>query len=130
MTRRKPAHVSFGDWIEGQIRTAQDRGDFDDLPGTGKPIPAGAKDGMDWVAKKMREEQADPTTFLPPSLALAKEIEDLPARVRRERSEKRVRELAEDLNDRIRQAYREPQVGPPMRVAPVDVDEIVQAWRG
>lgn len=27
------------DWIGLQIRVAQERGDFDDLPGAGKPIP-------------------------------------------------------------------------------------------
>src|SRR5947208_9650382 len=128
MTERKPAGVSFETWIDAQIRLARERGEFDDLPGTGKPIPPGG-DGLDWLARKLREESVDPATFLPPSLALAREVEQLPDRLRAERSEARVREIADDLNARIYQAYRLPQDGPPIRVAPVDVDAVVAQWR-
>jgi hypothetical protein len=39
MTERKPPGMRYEDWIERQIREAQERGAFDDLPGAGKPIP-------------------------------------------------------------------------------------------
>ncbi len=39
MTERKPPGVSFETWIDKQIREAADRGEFDNLPGAGKPIP-------------------------------------------------------------------------------------------
>jgi hypothetical protein len=39
MTEREPPGMRCEDWIERQIREAQERGAFDDLPGAGKPIP-------------------------------------------------------------------------------------------
>ena len=38
MTERKPPGVGFGTWVERQIREATERGEFDNLPGTRKPI--------------------------------------------------------------------------------------------
>ena len=40
MTERKPPEESFPSWIDRQIIEAEKRGVFDNLPGTGKPIPA------------------------------------------------------------------------------------------
>ncbi len=118
-------------WVEHQIRTAQRRGDFDNLPGAGQPI-AGIKDShdtMDWVAAKLRRENVDVAGLLPPSLALAKEVEELPERVAQLRSEHAVREYIEDLNKRIREAHRRPQEGPPMRTRSQDVEQILADWR-
>lgn len=131
MTERKPPDVSFEDWIERQIRTAQEGGAFDDLPGAGKPIPNTGRvdDELDWIAKKVKRENLDTSALLPPSLALPKELEDLPARVSRERSEEKVREIVLDLNERIRQEHRRPHHGPPLRAMPVDVEKIVEAWK-
>lgn len=131
MPERKPPDASFESWTEVQIRSAQERGDFDNLPDSGKPLsgldrPRGE---LDWVAKKIRDEDGSVSALLPESLALRKEIEDLPRRVERERSEERVREIVRDLNERIRVAHQQPQVGPPLRATPVDVEEVVQAWR-
>lgn len=131
MTQRKPSSMSVPDWVEHQIRTAQQRGEFDNLPGTGEPIPDldHRRDELAWVADYLRRENVDAATVLPPALALAKEVEQLPQRLRRERSPARVRELVEDLNARIRAAYRAPQSGPPMRVRPVDADTVLSQWR-
>jgi Domain of unknown function (DUF1992) len=38
VTERKPPGVRHEDWIERQIREAQERGDFDNLRGAGKPL--------------------------------------------------------------------------------------------
>ncbi|WP_037834016.1 DnaJ family domain-containing protein, partial [Streptomyces sp. NRRL S-481] len=37
MTERKPPGVDFGSWVDKQIRDAETRGEFDRLPGAGKP---------------------------------------------------------------------------------------------
>ncbi len=131
MTTRKPPSVSFPDWIERQIRTADAEGAFDHLPGKGKPIA-----GLDrpqhelaWVANYLRRENVDVAAMLPPALALAKEVETLPERLLRERSETRVRQLIEDLNARIRQAHARPADGPPVRVKMVNVDAVLDQWR-
>jgi len=117
------------DWVERQIRQAQERGELDNLPGAGKPLPKRPGGTMEWVAQKLREENVDTTALLPTALALAKEVAALPARLARERSEKRVREIIADLNARITRAHRDPQVGPPVRTGLVDEAEAVERWR-
>lgn len=77
LTERKPLGMPAEDWVERQIRQAQERGDFDNLPGAGKPIPQRPSGTMEWVATKLREENIDSTALLPPSLALRKEVENL-----------------------------------------------------
>jgi hypothetical protein len=61
-------HESF---VERLIRQAVERGDFDDLPGAGKPIPGvGTFDGEGWWIRRWvernRARDADDTT-IPPS---------------------------------------------------------------
>lgn len=129
MTERKPTGVSFESWVERQVREARECGSFDDLPGTGKPLPRTTYDEMAWVREKARREDLPVSALLPPSLAVAREVEDLPGRLARERSEPWVRALVADLNARIDAARRGPQVGPPVRTALLDVDAVVAAWR-
>jgi hypothetical protein len=128
MTDRKPPGMSAEAWVKRQIRLAQERGQLDDLPGAGKPLPKRGGDVMDWVAQKLRDENHDVTALLPPSLALPKEVEALPARLMTVRTEREVRELVADLNERIMQVHRNPQVGPPLRLGPLDEDEVVADW--
>jgi hypothetical protein len=52
MTERKPAGVTFESWVERQVREARERGSFDDLPGTGRPLPPSASDDMAWIREK------------------------------------------------------------------------------
>jgi hypothetical protein len=129
VTERKPAATPIGDWVERQIRAAQDRGEFDDLPGAGKPLPKRTGDVMEWVAEKLRAENADTRALLPPSLALRKEIEELPGRLVSVRTERAVREIVADLNARIKKEILVPRGGPPLLVRPVEVEEAVATWR-
>ncbi len=129
MTERKPRGVSVESWVEKQIREAKERGSFDDLPGSGRPLPPTATDELAWVRQKAQREGLPVTALLPPSLAVAKEVEDLPAVLARERSEERVRRHVEGVNARIDAARRGPATGPPVRTALLDVQEVVAAWR-
>ena len=131
MTERRPPGTSTGDWIESQIRAAQEAGAFDDLPGMGKPIPDlhVPETELDYAAKLARREGLDLSAMLPPGLALAKEVEDLPERLRALPSEARVRDAVADLNTRILAAIRGPQIGPPVRTRPLDVEAVVEQWR-
>ena len=131
MTQRKPGNVSFEGWVEHQIRRAQEAGAFDNLPGAGKPLPGidRPRGELDWLVSYVRRENLDVLPMLPPSLALAKELEDLPEKLAHEHSAKRVRQLIDDVNGRIREAHRRPQVGPPLRAMPVDVERVVSEWR-
>jgi hypothetical protein len=114
--------------VDKAIRQAQERGEFDNLPGTGKPIP-GAGEPYDenwWVKGLLKRENA---SVLPPPLALRKECEELADRMAGERSEIRVREIVADLNDRIRAVRRVAMDGPAIPLPTVDVDPVVAAWR-
>ncbi|OXM67717.1 DUF1992 domain-containing protein [Amycolatopsis vastitatis] len=131
MTRRKPPKVAFRWWVDRQIAEARERGEFDDLPGTGKPLPkpTGNDAATDWVLREVKKGGHDTKALLPPALALKREVQDLPETLAAERTEQRVRELVEDLNRRIRQAYLNHHTGPPLTVALVDVEEAVADWR-
>jgi hypothetical protein len=129
MTERKPAGMPVGDWVDRQIRAAQERGEFDNLPGAGKPLPKRSGDVLEWVAEKLRAENADGRALLPPSLALRKELEELPAQLASVRSEAKVREIVADLNRRIKREILVPRDGPPLLVRPVDVESAVARWR-
>lgn len=129
MTERKPAGMSSETWVDKQIREATARGEFDNLPGAGKPIPGKGfpDDELWWVKQYVARERLD--FALPTSLKLRKEVEDLPARLDRERQETRARHLVEDLDRRLRAAIRTPPAGPPVILRPLDVDAVLVDWR-
>jgi len=129
VTERKPVNMPVGDWIDQQIRAAEERGEFDDLPGRGKPLPKRTGDVMEWVAEKLRAENTDTKALLPPSLVLRKELEELPERLAGVRSEAKVREIVTDLNNRIKREILIPRGGPPLLVRLVDVEAVVARWR-
>ncbi|GAA3794626.1 DUF1992 domain-containing protein [Sphaerisporangium flaviroseum] len=128
MTERKPPGVSFETWIDRQIREAMERGEFDDLPGTGKPIPDLDKpyDELWWVKQKLRRENV---SYLPPTLALRKEAEDALAAASAAESEHEVRRIVADINETIRKAIRTGLSGPPLNLMPFDVERVVREWR-
>jgi hypothetical protein len=127
MTQRKPPGVSFETWIDRQIREATDRGEFDDLPGAGRPIEDLEQplDELWWIRQKMQRENI---AYLPPSLALRKEVQDGRAEASRAGSEAEVRRIVTVLNDKIRAANRVPLSGPPHNLAMFDVDAVVRDW--
>lgn len=115
-------------WVDLQIRQAMDRGDFDNLPGTGKPIEGlGEHHDPDWWLKKLVERER--ITVLPPSVALRKEDAELDATLDRLFSEREVRAHVEDFNDRVVRARYSLHPGPPLITMPRDVDATVAAWR-
>jgi hypothetical protein len=129
MTERKPPGMPFESWVDAQISRGLARGDFDDLPGAGKPLPRRSGDSIyDWVVQKARQENIDVFGMLPPGLALRKEKEDLPRRVALLPSEAAVRALVEDFNDRVRLFWRRPQDPPVVPVGLADVGELLAAW--
>jgi hypothetical protein len=115
--------------IDRQIREAQERGEFDDLPGTGKPLPGHGEpyDENWWIKDLVRRENI--TGVLPASLALRKEADDLLQAVARLTTESAVRALVTDLNKRIARARRGLIDGPPVVLSTFDVDDVVRAWR-
>src|SRR5215472_19355799 len=113
MTERKPPGMHFTSWIDQQIQEAEERGAFDDLPGTGKPLPRHPDDdGQRWIREKLRREGVSADELLPPPLKLRKERARLVESVPEMDSEQEIRAAAADLNRRIAEWRRVP-VGPP-----------------
>ena len=116
--------------IDQQIRAAEARGEFDDLPGAGQPLPALDRPySEDWWLKDLVEREKLGRHVLPPSLALRKEAQELLAGELDCRSEATVRETVADYNGRVLEARRKPLSGPPVVLAELDVDQVVRAWR-
>ena len=67
--------------VERAIREAQERGEFDDLPGAGKPLPdlGDPDDPLWWLRRKAEREQLDLSLALPTALQLRKEAAAFPA---------------------------------------------------
>ncbi|MDX3236554.1 DUF1992 domain-containing protein [Streptomyces sp. ME03-5709C] len=128
MTERKPPGVPFESWVDRQIREATERGAFDDLPGAGKPLAAMDRpyDELWWIREKMAREGL---SHLPASLRLCKEVEDAMDAASRAPSEREVRRIVGDVNDRIRRGLRTPMEGPPLNLVPYDVEDVVARWR-
>src|SRR6478609_6862987 len=119
----------YESWVDRQVREAIERGEFDNLPGAGKPIRGldGRQDENWWIRRKLESE--DIRGALPTSLSLRKEIEELPDRLAEERNERDVREIVEDLNARIRDAVARRVEGPVVFIKTVNVETAVDRWR-
>jgi len=116
--------------VEKAIREAQERGQFDNLPTSGKPLPGldGPDDELWWVRNYVRREGLSGEEFLPESLLLRRQRERIDDAVANLRTEQAVRDHVEDLNRQIKRA-RLVSSGPPVVVRPADVDEVVARWR-
>ncbi|WP_406086536.1 DUF1992 domain-containing protein [Streptomyces virginiae] len=128
MTERKPPGVSFESFVDRQIRQATERGDFKSLPGYGKPLASldAPYDEQWWIKDKLHREGF---AVLPPALALRKEAEDVVEKVRAARSERQVRDVLTEINEKVAAALRMPPPGPPLGLTEFDVEAEVRAWR-
>lgn len=116
-----------GLWVDLQIRAAMERGEFDDLPGAGKPLPGidGTHDPDWWVKKLVEREQL---AVLPAALALRREDAELDEQLDRCARAEDVRQTLEDFNHRVVEARRQLQGGPPVITPVRDVDVEVERW--
>jgi hypothetical protein len=116
-------------WVDMQVRRAIERGDFDNLPGAGKPIRGlGTTHDPDWWVKSLIEREKI-TGVLPPALALRKEDAEFDSVLDAEATEAAVREHVDDFNRRVIAARRQLLGGPPVVTRTRDVDDEVAAWR-
>jgi hypothetical protein len=115
--------------VDTAIQQAIRRGEFDDLPGAGKPIP-----GLDrpydpdwWIKRKIEREQLH--GLGPAALTLRVEDAELEQRLDALGSASDARELLEDFNARVVEARRQLLGGPPVITATRDVEAELTAWR-
>ena len=117
------------EWVDQQIRVAMAKGEFDDLPGAGKPIKdLGAEHDPDWWLKRLIEREHI-TGVLPEALQLRKDDAELHATLDRISSEKQVRDELETFNTRVLNARRQLQGGPPVITPLRDIEAEIAAWR-
>lgn len=111
------------------IREATERGEFDNLPGQGKPIPGlgDRRDENAWLKSFLEREKV--SMPLPPSLQLRKDVAQLQETLADVRREEDARAVIEALNDRIRDSHRRRLDGPVIHVRLVDVDAALADWR-
>ncbi|MDQ8702471.1 DUF1992 domain-containing protein [Streptomyces sp. LHD-70] len=128
MTERKPPAVSFESWVDRQIREAEQRGDFAELPGIGRPLPGLDRpyDEQWWLKEKMRRENI---SVLPPALALRKEAEDALAAAEAAPTEATARRILTEINKKITSMLLRPPPGPPLGIKPYDVEDVLARRR-
>lgn len=128
MTERKPFGVPYEDWIDRQVREAAERGEFDNLPGAGKPIKGLDRpwDITHWAAEMLRRENL---SVLPPALELRRHVERELEEIMQLGHEIGVSKAVETLNQHIRETNKTIYEGPASLVRPVDLAEVLARWR-
>jgi hypothetical protein len=128
MAEQKPPNITWESWVERKIRESMERGEFDNLPGMGEPIPDLAQpyDELWWLRKKLRQEEL---SIEPPSLTLRKALDETRARIAAAGREAEVRRLVAAINERIVYVNSHVTVGPPSDLVPLDVERVVAEWR-
>ncbi|WP_166826514.1 DnaJ family domain-containing protein [Brevibacterium limosum] len=115
--------------VESALDRAIERGDFDDLPGLGKPL-SGLHSSSDpdwWIKQKMDAEGINGVA--PAAFQLKKENAVLEDAVDAFTTESEVRDYLTGFNARVREAVMDLRDGPPVFTPPRDIDAEVTAWR-
>jgi hypothetical protein len=121
--------MSTDQWVEAQLQRAQNAGEFDNLPGAGKPLKLADQHDPDWWVKDfIRREDIETEALLPPAVLLRKEKQQVHDKVRGMRRESEVRDYLAELNQRIRISIRD-TTGPVVPVGMIDEDAILARWR-
>ncbi len=126
---RQPTAQDRAAYVETAIQQAIRRGEFDNLPGSGKPLE-GLGDRHDpdwWIRRKIQTEQL--SGLGPPALRLRVEHAEFDVRVDAFSREQDVRDYVDDFNRRVIEARRQLLGGPPVVTPTHDADEEVAAWR-
>ncbi|QMU96538.1 DUF1992 domain-containing protein [Microbacterium esteraromaticum] len=117
------------EFVETAIQLAIRRGEFDNLPGAGKPLEGlGTHHDPDWwIRRKIETENL--SGLGPPALMLRVEDRELDGELDQLGREDDVRGVLEDFNRRVIEARRQLLGGPPVVTQPRDVEAEVRAWR-
>jgi hypothetical protein len=120
----------FESALDRQIRAAEERGEFDDLPGKGKPLASeSAPYRPDWWVNQVIERENAGAYAIPRALALRKVADELLAGATGFESERAVQAAVEDYNEQADVARKLPQEGRAVVLPRLEADAIVEGWR-
>ena len=127
--QQEPTAQQQSQAVEMAIQQAIRRGDFDNLPGAGKPLTNlnRVHDPDWWIREKIQSERI--TGLGPPALTLRTEDAQLEGRLDQAFTEADVRSILDDFNRRVIEARRQLLGGPPVVTMTRDVDAEVAAWK-
>lgn len=115
-------------WVDLQVQQSIQRGEFDNLPGAGKPIKNLDRDpDPDWWVKQLVEREQ--IVVLPRSVQLRKDDAELDGLLDTQTTEEGARRIVEEFNERVIAARYGAPEGPPLITMPRDVDATLDAWR-
>lgn len=112
----------FRDLVESQIQDAIARGEFDDLPGTGRPLDLG-EDDTGWWAKRKIQEMAEEDRLVELASELQSRIDQLwtlPDESRLLAHAGELDELIAALNETLPESFRLPRLSR---------EETLRIWR-
>lgn len=113
---------------ESKIAEALREGQFDDLPGLGQPIPD-LDEGWDetrWLREKLKAENL---RAMPPAWAIRRWAGEESAKLLEIDDESVLRKRIEAFNAELVNRMRNVLWGPPVDVAPIDVEAIIASRR-
>ncbi len=127
MSQRKPHSESWESWSDRLIREAEARGDFDNLPGAGQPLPGYGEPYREdwWLQSLVRREKLE---VLPATLSLKREIEQLRELLPEISSERELRRRLALLAERLREANLSARGSVGGGLSGVDIESFVEAW--
>ena len=115
-------------WVDLQVQEAIRRGEFDNLPGAGRPIKNLDRDhDPDWWVKQLVEREQ--IVLLPRSVQLRKDDAELDDLLGTQTTEDGARRIIEEFNERVIAARYGAPEGPPLITMPRDVEATLAAWR-
>lgn len=109
-----------------RIREAIERGEFDNLPGSGEPLDLPDHHDPDWWLKSLLKREH--LVLLPPSVQLRKDDAALDDQVDQLENEADARREIEQFNERVIRARYQLPAGPPLITMPRNIDATLTEW--
>lgn len=114
--------------VERRIVEAMERGEFDNLPGEGKPVhidtPPPVNEDLWWMLKIMRQ-----ANVVPDEIRYRKRIDDLRQRLDAATDERQVIAVVRELNEQIRKLNRMGTNVIPTTLTTFDEADALAQWR-
>ena len=124
-------HQPFESVQDRLIREAMERGEFDDLPGAGRPLDLSDAEVPDWWVKRKLREAGDTSALAPAEIQLRRQRAQLLAELPNHPSDAAADAAVAEFNALVKaQRLRPATPGlPPLPVATIGADEARAARR-